>query len=324
MRAIGIILAGGSSSKMKELTNKRAISAMPIAGSYRAIDFALSSMANSNIQKVAVLTQFNSRSLNEHLSSSKWWDFGRKQGGLFVFTPTITNDNGFWYRGTADAIAQNLTFLKSSHEPYVVIASGDGVYKLNYNKVLEYHINKKADITIVTTTLDEGQDATRFGVVSVDDNGRIVDFEEKVKAVTKIVGIKIGCLLRLVNGREIFFFPDELALFCISSVHKSVNSVLNILGRFKLLKALPCVFKVDLACSVPSVGFMSDADLTAKKIVLVPVAKTERADYFHIKCTSKLCEHSVIKRVVIAWKSRARGLTYFAKITSIVPTHIVK
>ena len=179
MRAIGIILAGGSSSKMKELTNKRAISAMPIAGSYRAIDFALSSMANSNIQKVAVLTQFNSRSLNEHLSSSKWWDFGRKQGGLFVFTPTITNDNGFWYRGTADAIAQNMNFLKSSHEPYVVIASGDGVYKLNYNKVLEYHIKKKADVTIVTTTLDEGEDATRFGVVSVDDDNRIVEFEEK-------------------------------------------------------------------------------------------------------------------------------------------------
>ena len=179
MRAIGIILAGGSSSKMKELSNKRAISAMPIAGSYRAIDFALSSMANSNIQKVAVLTQFNSRSLNEHLSSSKWWDFGRKQGGLFVFTPMITNDNAFWFRGTADAIAQNLTFLKNSHEPYVVIASGDGIYKLNYNKVLEYHINKKADVTIVTTTLDKNKDATRFGVVSVDDNGRIVDFEEK-------------------------------------------------------------------------------------------------------------------------------------------------
>ena len=124
MRAIGIILAGGNNLKMQELSNKRAIAAMPIAGSYRAIDFALSSMSNSHVQKVAVLTQFNSRSLNEHLSSSKWWDFGRKQGGLFVFTPTVTKENSFWYRGTADAMAQNLTFLKNSHEPYVVIASG--------------------------------------------------------------------------------------------------------------------------------------------------------------------------------------------------------
>ena len=124
MRAIGLVLAGGNSNKMQTLSLKRAIAAMPVAGSYRAIDFVLSSMSNSHIQKVAVLTQYNSRSLNEHLSSSKWWDFGRKQGGLYVFTPTITMDNGFWYRGTADAIAQNLSFLKDSHEPYVVIASG--------------------------------------------------------------------------------------------------------------------------------------------------------------------------------------------------------
>ena len=90
MRAVGIILAGGNSNKMRELTHKRAVAAMPIAGSYRAIDFALSNMSNSHIQKVAVLTQYNARSLNEHLNSSKWWDFGRKQGGLYVFTPTIT------------------------------------------------------------------------------------------------------------------------------------------------------------------------------------------------------------------------------------------
>ena len=82
MRAVGIILAGGNSNKMRELTHKRAVAAMPIAGSYRAIDFALSNMSNSHIQKVAVLTQYNARSLNEHLNSSKWWDFGRKQGGL--------------------------------------------------------------------------------------------------------------------------------------------------------------------------------------------------------------------------------------------------
>ena len=84
MRAIGIILAGGNNYRMKELSNKRAIAAMPVAGSYRSIDFALSNMSNSHIQKVAVLTQYNARSLNEHLSSSKWWDFGRKQGGLLL------------------------------------------------------------------------------------------------------------------------------------------------------------------------------------------------------------------------------------------------
>ena len=101
----------------RQLSNKRAVAAMPVAGSYRSIDFALSNMTNSHIQNVAVFTQYNSRSLNLHLSSSKWWDFGRKQGGLFVFTPSITPENGDWYRGTADALYQNLTFLKNSHEP---------------------------------------------------------------------------------------------------------------------------------------------------------------------------------------------------------------
>ena len=87
MRAIGIVLAGGNSKRMRELSNKRAIAAMPVAGSYRSIDFALSNMSNSHIQNVAVFTQYNSRSLNEHLSSSKWWDFGRKQGGLLCIHP---------------------------------------------------------------------------------------------------------------------------------------------------------------------------------------------------------------------------------------------
>lgn len=179
MRAIGIVLAGGNNSRMRELSNKRATAAMPIAGGFRSIDFVLSNMSNSHIQKVAVFTQYNAKSLNEHLNSSKWWDFGRKQGGLYVFTPTTTPDNSYWYRGTADAMAQNLGFLKSSHEPYVVIASGDGVYKLDYNKVLEYHIAKKADFTVVTTNVEEKDDPSRFGVIRTDSDGRITEFEEK-------------------------------------------------------------------------------------------------------------------------------------------------
>ena len=179
MRAIGIILAGGNNHRMKELSQKRAIGAMPIAGSYRSIDFALSNMSNSHIQKVAVFTQYNARSLNEHLSSSKWWDFGRKQGGLFVFTPAVTAENSNWYRGTADAVYQNLSFLKSSHEPYVVIASGDCVYKLDLNKVLEYHIDKKADITVVCKEMDASVNVERYGTIKMNEEYRIEEFEEK-------------------------------------------------------------------------------------------------------------------------------------------------
>lgn len=191
MRAIGIVLAGGNNKMMKQLSSKRAIAAMPIAGSYRSIDFVLSNMTNSHIHKVAVITQYNSRSLNEHLSSSKWWDFGRKQGGLFVFTPTITAKSSYWYRGTADSLYQNIEFLKSSHEPYVVIASGDGIYKLDYNKVLEYHIKKKADVTVVVKNLDNHAEFKRFGLVNLNDDSRITEMDEK-PIETKFTTVSAG------------------------------------------------------------------------------------------------------------------------------------
>lgn len=179
MKALGIILAGGSSNRMKELANRRAIAAMPVAASYRSIDFVLSNMSNSHVQKVAVLTQYNARSLNEHLSSSKWWDFGRKQGGLYTFTPTVTANNSWWYRGTADAMYQNIDFLRRSHEPYVIIANGDCVYKMDYNDILEYHIEKKADVTVVCKDMPVGEDVSRFGVVRMNEDSRIIEFEEK-------------------------------------------------------------------------------------------------------------------------------------------------
>lgn len=229
MRAIGIILAGGNNNKMKELSYKRAIAAMPMAGSYRAIDFALSNMSNSHIQKVAVLTQYNAKSLNEHLSSSKWWDFGRKQGGLYVFTPSITADNGFWYRGTADSIWQNISFLKNSHEPYVVIAAGDGVYKLDYNKVLEYHIQKKADITVVCKELPATEDITRFGFVKMNEDGRIVDFEEK-PMMTESKTVSAG--IYIIRRRLLIELIEKCA------EEERFDFVNDILIRYKNLKKI--------------------------------------------------------------------------------------
>ncbi len=192
MRAVGIVLAGGGSNRMGLLAKKRAVAAMPIAGSYRCIDFVLSNMSNSHIQKVAVCTQFNARSLNQHLNSSKWWDFGRKQGGLYVLPPTVTTENNSWYRGTADAIYQNIEFVNGSHEPYVIIASGDCVYKADFNKMLQAHIDKKADITVAYTKLRSDQDdPTRFGVLTMDEDGRIRGFEEK-PVVTSNMTINAG------------------------------------------------------------------------------------------------------------------------------------
>ena len=170
MRAMGIILAGGKHKGLKDLTIKRAAAAMPIAGHFRAIDFALSNMTNSQIQKVAILTQYNTRSLNEHLNSSKWWNFGRKHGGMYVFPPTITQDSQDWYRGTSDAIYQNLAFLKKTHEPYVIVCSGDSVYKLNYKKVL------------------------------ADEDGRVTSFEEKPIVATSHT---ISCGIYIFRSRQL-------------------------------------------------------------------------------------------------------------------------
>ena len=235
MRAIGIVLAGGNSKRMRELSRKRAIAAMPIAGSFRSVDFALSNMSNSHIQSVAVLTQYNSRSLNEHLSSSKWWDFGRKQGGMYVFTPTITAEHSDWYRGTADALYQNLDFLKKSHEPYVVIAAGDGIYKLDYNKVLEYHIEKKADITIVCKDMPSDADITRFGIVKTNADGRIVEFEEKPMVA---MSNTISCGIYVIRRRQLIELIERCA------AEDRYDFVQDILVRYRNLKRI-YAYKMD-------------------------------------------------------------------------------
>ncbi|MBE5870873.1 MAG: glucose-1-phosphate adenylyltransferase subunit GlgD [Lachnospiraceae bacterium] len=229
MRAIGIILAGGNNYRMKELSQKRAIAAMPVAGSYRSIDFALSNMSNSHIQKVGVCTQYNAHSLNEHLSSSKWWDFGRKQGGLYVFTPTVTADNSSWYRGTADAIFQNLSFLKNSHEPYVVIASGDCVYKMDYNKVLEYHIAKKADITVVCRDMPIDNNLERYGTLRMNEECRIEDFEEKpIEAKSHT----ISCGIYVIRRRQLIELIEK------SAEEGRFDFVKDILIRYRGLKRI--------------------------------------------------------------------------------------
>lgn len=244
MRAIGIILAGGNSHRMKELSRRRAISAMPVAGSYRSIDFALSNMTNSHIQKVAVFTQYNARSLNEHLNSSKWWDFGRKQGGLFVFTPDVTPENGYWYRGTADAIYQNLSFLKNSHEPYVVIASGDCVYKMDYNKVLEYHIEKKADVTIVCKDMPLDVNVERYGIIKMNEDGRIEEFEEKPIVARSNT---ISCGIYVIRRRLLIEMLERCAL---EDRHDFVN---DILIRYKNQKRIYGYKTIDYWRNIASV-----------------------------------------------------------------------
>ena len=251
MRALGIILAGGKNERLAELTYNRALAAMPVAGSYRAIDFALSNMTNSGVSRVAVVTQYNSRSLVEHLSSSKWWDFGRKHGGLYVFTPYITHDNSLWYRGTADAMYQNLMYLKNSHEPYAIIAQGDAVSKIDFNKVLEDHINQHADITIVCKHVTD-ENLSRFGHVSIDDNRRITEFEEKpIDPTGNLVStgmyiIRRRLLIELIEASEKEARYDFVNDILIRYRKQKHISAYIFEGHWRSIASLPSYYKANM------------------------------------------------------------------------------
>jgi glucose-1-phosphate adenylyltransferase len=150
-------------------------------------------------------------------------------GGLYVFPPTVTVDNNFWYRGTADALYQNIDFLKSCHEPYVVIASGDCVYKLDYNKVLEYHIAKKADITVVCKQLPPQEDVTRFGVLKMNEECRIEQFEEKPMAADSNT---ISCGIYVIRRRQLIELIEK------SAEEGRFDFVRDVLIRYKGVKRI--------------------------------------------------------------------------------------
>jgi glucose-1-phosphate adenylyltransferase len=178
---MGIILTGGKHLNLNELTAKRTISAIPVGGKYRAIDFALSNMVNSGITNIGIITQYSFRSLMDHLGSGREWDLDRKNDGLFIFPPSFSGDDSGWYRGSADAIYKNLTFLKRSNEEYVVIAQGNCVYKMLFDDMLEYHKSKGADITIAYRDMTDflPEELAQLGIMELDSDGRVVDLQEK-------------------------------------------------------------------------------------------------------------------------------------------------
>ncbi|AJG40570.1 glucose-1-phosphate adenylyltransferase [Thermotoga sp. RQ7] len=179
MRVLGLILAGGKSDRLWPLTKVRASAAVPVFGKYRAIDFTLSNMVNSGIRKVGILTQYNPRSLMDHLGAGKEWDLDRKSGGLFILQPYVGPNREVWYRGTADAIFQNMTILRRGEEDHVLIGSGDHIYKMIYKDMFNYHLKKGADITLLVKELDETYNLSEYGIVQLDQDMRVVEIEEK-------------------------------------------------------------------------------------------------------------------------------------------------
>ena len=175
---VAMLLAGGQGTRLQVLTKDMAKPAVPFGGKYRIIDFPLSNCANSGISTVGVLTQFMPLELNSYMGNGNPWDLDRVDGGLTILPPYTAGKTGEWYKGTANAIYQNIKYIEQYDPEYVLILSGDRIYKMNYNKMLEFHKEKKADLTVahINVPLEE---ASRFGILNTDDDLRIVEFLEK-------------------------------------------------------------------------------------------------------------------------------------------------
>lgn len=177
---VAMLLAGGQGSRLNALTQKTAKPAVRFGGKYRIIDFTLTNCVKSGIDTVGVLTQYEPLDLNEHIGSGLPWDLNRKCGGLKILPPYRRQDGADWYRGTANAIYQNMDFIDRYNPEYVLILSGDHIYKMDYRRMLEYHRAKGADCTIAVIDVPLSE-ASRFGIMSTDGYGRIIRFAEKPK-----------------------------------------------------------------------------------------------------------------------------------------------
>lgn len=176
---LAMILAGGRGSRLHELTNKVAKPAVSYGGKYRIVDFSLSNCANSGVDIVGVLTQYESVLLNSYVAAGGRWGLDARESGVFVLPPREKADADLdVYRGTADAISQNIDFIDKYSPEYLLVLSGDHIYKMNYDKMLDYHKEMNADATIAVIEVPM-KEASRFGIMNTDGNGRIVEFEEK-------------------------------------------------------------------------------------------------------------------------------------------------
>lgn len=173
MEVLTLILAGGKGSRLDILSERRSKPAMPFAGKFRIIDFCLSNCTQSNLFDIGILTQYLPLSLNEHIGSGKAWDLDRRDSSITLLQP-----HNYWYLGTADAVLKNLEFIQRRNPKYVLILSGDHIYKMDYRKLIQKHKEKNASLTIATQPVDP-KEVSRFGIMSINENDEIIAFEEK-------------------------------------------------------------------------------------------------------------------------------------------------
>jgi len=180
-RVTAVVLAGGEGERLSILSSVRAKPAVPFAGKYRVIDFTLSNCVNSEIDNVLVLTQYNPRSLNDHIGAGRPWDLDRNEGGIRLLQPYIARGRpSEWYRGTADAVLVNIETIRQQPGDTVVILAGDHIYKMDYQPFVQFHRRNRADVTVAVQRVPLG-DASRFGILALDEDGRVTDWQEKPK-----------------------------------------------------------------------------------------------------------------------------------------------
>ena len=179
-KCVAMLLAGGQGSRLYALTNNIAKPAVSFGGKYRIIDFPLSNCVNSGIDTVGVLTQYQPLVLNDYIGNGQPWDLDRSFGGVHILSPYQGKTSSDWYKGTANAIYQNLHFIKQFNPEYVLVLSGDHIYKMDYSKMLKFHIKNNADCTIAALNVPL-EEASRFGILNTKEDGVIYEFEEKPK-----------------------------------------------------------------------------------------------------------------------------------------------
>ena len=177
---ITMLLAGGQGTRLYVLTKEVAKPAVPFGGKYRIIDFPLSNCVNSGIDTVGVLTQYRPLELNSYIGNGQPWDLDRMNGGVYILPPYVKDKEGQWYKGTANAIYQNINFIERYEPEYVLVLSGDHIYKMDYAKMLNYHKEHQADATIAVLDVPL-EEASRFGIMNTNPDGSIYEFEEKPK-----------------------------------------------------------------------------------------------------------------------------------------------
>ncbi len=316
---MGIILAGGRNDRLKDLSDIRSVAAIPVGGKYRAIDFILSNMVNSNITNIGILTQYSFRSLMDHLGSGKEWDLDRRNDGLFIFPPYLSGDNTGWYRGTADAVYNNLTFLKRSNEEYVIVSTANCIFKMDFRKLLEYHKEKDADITIAYRDMSDfsREDLSLLGILDIDGDERVLDLMEKpLNPKTRLgsMGVYIirrSLLISLLEDCAAHGYYDFVKDVLIRNINNLKIFGYNFQGYWRCLSSIQLYYKCNMELLDPDIRtelFIDNGKIFTKVKDEPPAKYNEEADVKNsVVADGCIVEGTVINSVLFRGVTVKRG-----------------